>query len=384
MKFLDIMRIAAGNLKRNRLRTILTVSGVVVGVGAIVFLVSLGFGLQQLALEKIVNLEALKVITVTPGTKDESQLSDTVVQNVQKISGVTAVSPIKRVIFTFDFGKNKEEQVVYGVKPEYLDMENIKISAGGGFSSKDAKQEMIASNDILTELNLNQNDLLGKKINYLYNGPNTQSGNLKVVGIFDDKGVYVPFNTIPNDNTPYSSIKVRVGNKKDVPAVKKTIESMGYNTSVIQDQSDAINQVFYIVNIVLGGFGMIAFFVAAIGIFNTMTISLLERTHEIGVMKAIGGNNKDIAMIFITESALIGFLGGLFGLTCGWLFGFLINLFVNFIATQSGGEAVTLFSIPMIFGFLTIFFSFLISTIAGIWPARRAAKLNPLEALRYE
>lgn len=385
MKLIDILRIAAGNLKRNRLRTVLTVSGVVVGVGAIVFLVSLGFGLQKLALDKIVRLEALKVITVTPGSKTESQLDAGVPEEFKKISGVSAVSPITRHVVTFKIGSVETEQVVYGIKPEFLDMENIKISVGQAFSSKDAKEEMIMSKEILTNFGLSQDSVLGKNINYTYTGSGGEKkGTLKAVGLFDEKGVYVPFDTISGNNESYASTKVKVADKSNVPEVKRTIESMGYNTSVIQDQSVAVNQVFAIINIILGGFGMIAFFVAAIGIFNTMTISLLERTHEIGVMKAIGGNNKDIAMIFITESALIGFLGGVFGLTVGWFLGFLLNLLVNFMATESGGEAVVLFDIPLVFGVLTILFSFLISTVAGIWPARRAAKLNPLEALRYE
>lgn len=385
MKLIDIFRIAAGNLKRNRLRTVLTVSGVVVGVGAIVFLVSLGFGLQKLALDKIVRLEALKVITVTSGSKTESQLNAGVVEEFGKISGVSATSPITRNIVNFKIGNIETEQVVYGIKPEFLDMENLKISTGQAFSSKDAKNEMIISKEILTNFGLNQDSVLGKDIDYTYAASGGEKkGTLKVVGLFDEKGVYAPFDVISGNNESYSSVKVKVADKSNVPEVKKTIESMGYNTSVIQDQSAAVNQVFAIINIVLGGFGMIAFFVAAIGIFNTMTISLLERTHEIGVMKAIGGNSKDIAMIFITESALIGFLGGIFGLSVGWFLGGLLNLLVNFMATESGGEAVSLFDIPLVFGILTIFFSFLVSTVAGIWPARRAAKLNPLEALRYE
>ncbi len=382
MKIIDILRIAAGNLKRNRLRTTLTVSGVVVGVGAIVFLVSLGFGLQKLALDKIVRLDALKVITVTPGSKSDSLLTPDVAESFRKIGGVEAVSPIMRTLGTFHLGNNESDQVIYGVKPEYLGLENVKISAGNAFSGKN---EAIVSKDTLANFGITQDNILNKELPFSYeSSKGTVKSNLKVVGVFDDKGIYASFDLIKNEGDPYSAIRVKVRDKTQVAQVKKTIESMGFNTAVIQDQSAAVNQVFAIINIVLGGFGMIAFFVAAIGIFNTMTISLLERTHEIGVMKAIGGNSKDIAMIFITESALIGFLGGVFGIFTGWFLGLTLNLLINFMATQSGGEAVGLFDIPVIFGALTVFFSFFISTIAGIWPARRAAKLNPLEALRYE
>jgi putative ABC transport system permease protein len=382
MKLFDILRTAMGNLRRNRLRTILTVSGVVVGVGAIVFLVSLGFGLQKLALEKIVSLEALKVITITSGGKTETPLDEKAVEKFKKLDNVTDVSPITRQISKFTLAGIETEQVVYGIKPEYLEMENIKVSAGRALN-KDAKDETLISKEILTNLSLKQEDVLDKEVSYSSPG-STETAKLKVVGLFDEKGIYVPSQVLKVDGEGFASVKIRVNDKTNVQEAKKAVESMGYNTSVLKDQSAAINQVFYVVNIILGGFGMIAFFVAAIGIFNTMTISLLERTHEIGVMKAIGGNSRDIAMIFITESALIGFLGGIFGLTAGWLFGFILNLLANFMATESGGEAVTLFEIPLMFSILTVFFSFFISSVAGIWPAKRAAKLNPLEALRYE
>lgn len=384
MKIIDILRIASGNLKRNRLRTVLTVSGVVVGVGAIVFLVSLGFGLQKLALEKIVSLEALKVITVTSGGKSEVPLDEKMVEKFKKIEGVQDVSPITRSIASFKIGDKETEQVVYGVKPEYIEMENIKISDGKTLSGT-AEKEALLSKEILTNLGLDKEDILNKEIPYTYTGSNGKvDGSVRIAGIFEERGVYVPFDIIKSEANDFATIKVKVKDKTYVPNVKKAIESMGLNTLVIKDQSRAINQVFYIINIVLGGLGMIAFFVAAIGIFNTMTISLLERTHEIGVMKAIGGNSKDIALIFITESALIGLLGGILGLICGWFLGVLLNLMVNFIATESGGETVALFNIPIYFAVLTVFFSFFVSTVAGIWPAKRAAKLNPLEALRYE
>lgn len=382
MKLFDILRTAAGNLKRNRLRTTLTVSGVVVGVGAIVFLVSLGFGLQKLALEKIVSLEALKVITVTNGGKAELPLDEKSVEKFKKLDNVTDVSAIARQIAKLKFDAIESEQVVYGVNPEFLEMENIKISAGRALE-KNAEKEALVSKEILTNLSLKQEDVLNKEVLFTPSG-SSESTSLKVVGLFDERGIYVPSRVLKPDSSGFASVKVKLGDKSKVSDAKKAIESMGYNTSVIKDQSEAINRVFYVVNIVLGGFGMIAFFVAAIGIFNTMTISLLERTHEIGVMKAIGGNARDIALIFITESALIGFLGGFFGLSAGWIFGFLLNLLVNYLAAESGGEAVTLFYIPPAFSVLTIFFSFFISSVAGIWPAKRAAKLNPLEALRYE
>lgn len=152
----------------------------------------------------------------------------------------------------------------------------------------------------------------------------------------------------------------------------------------MKDTVDQINQIFIVIQWVLGGFGMIALMVAAIGIFNTLTIALLERTHEIGIMKAIGGRNTDVALVFTAEASMIGFFGGIIGLTGGWVMGVLINLLVNFVATSVGGTANYLFFTPVWFASFVVLFAFTISTIAGIMPAVRAAKLDPLEALRYE
>ncbi len=169
-----------------------------------------------------------------------------------------------------------------------------------------------------------------------------------------------------------------------MPVVRKAVESMGFPTTSINDTVDQINQVFVIVQFVLGGFGFVALMVAAIGIFNTLTIALLERTHEIGIMKAIGGRNTDVAFVFTAEASMIGLFGGLFGVSVGWLLGKIINLLINFVATSVGGTSNSLFSTPWWFALFVVLFAFLVSTIAGILPARRAAKLDPLEALRYE
>ncbi|MCL4387383.1 ABC transporter permease [Patescibacteria group bacterium] len=391
MKPWDIIFIAIGNLKRNKLRTLLTVSGVVVGIGAIVFLVSLGFGLQNLATEKIVKLDALKVITVTPGSQNDIGIDQKIIEKLQKVENVEAVSPIVRGLASFNYKTDTSkdiiqiEQIIYGLDPKYFSLENIKITVGKNFSNDEAK-EVLVSKEVLASNSLKPNDLLNKEFDFLLRTASDEKTiKMKIIGLIDEKGIYAPIKVMEGDNVDqFASAKVKVNEKTNVPLTKKVIESFGFNTQVMPDQSKAVSQIFYIINIILAGFGMIALFVAAIGIFNTMTISLLERTHEIGVMKAIGGNDGDIAMIFICESALIGFLGGVFGLLGGVGIGWLINQMINFLATESGGESNILFVTPSVFSIITVVFSFIVSTIAGIWPARRASKLNPLEALRYE
>lgn len=398
MRLIDIFRMALGNLRRNKMRTTLTVSGVVVGIGAIVFLVSLGFGLQDLMVRQVANLEALTVITVRPGNKEDTTITQDTIKRFSEIEGVADVSPILSYPAQIKSGETSSETVLYGVKPEYFAFEDIKVDYGEK-TLRENSNDAIVSVASLKSLNLtNPDDVLGKELDFkviqLDDSGNIKDGHeedvvtLKIVGMTAEEQIkfaYLPLDIIKAlDGDQYSSVKVKTKERNGVAGVRRAIESQGYPTSSVKDTVDQIDQAFMIIKSVLGGFGMIALFVAAIGIFNTMTISLLERTHEIGVMKAIGGRNGDIAKMFTIEASLIGLMGGVFGILVGWVLGFLINQLINFIATSVGGEPNNYFSTPVDFALIVVLFAFIVSTIAGIWPARRAAKLNPLEALRYE
>jgi putative ABC transport system permease protein len=134
----------------------------------------------------------------------------------------------------------------------------------------------------------------------------------------------------------------------------------------------------------LATFGGIALLVSAIGMFNTMTVTLLERTKEIGIMRTIGASPNDVKYLFVSESVVVGFMGGITGVAMGVALGLTVNLFLNLVAGQFGGQSVALFSFPL--GFLTfiIVFSACVGYLTGIFPARRASSLNPLDAIRYE
>ena len=389
---------AAGNLSRNRMRTTLTVAGVVVGIGAIVFLVSLGFGLQALMVSKVANLDALTVITVRPGNKEDTNITKGTIERFKSFEETIAVSPILSYPAQIEQKDTYSETVVYGLEPRYLEFEDLKVDYGKKSLNENSKEAIVSVASLKT-LNLtNPDTVIGKELEFKIIQLD-ESGNIKkghederisfeIVGMTSDdqvKYAYVPISVVEALNGQnYSSVKIKTAERNQVAGIRKAIESMGYPTTSVKDTVDQIDQAFVVVKVVLFSFGLIALFVAAIGIFNTMTISLLERTHEIGVMKAIGGRNKDVARIFTAEAAMIGLMGGLFGLGSGWLLGFALNSLVNFVATSVGGEANTYFQTPIDFAAIVVAFSFGVSTIAGIWPAKRAARLNPLEALRYE
>jgi putative ABC transport system permease protein len=182
----------------------------------------------------------------------------------------------------------------------------------------------------------------------------------------------------------YSSIYVRAKKIEELEPIKEKIEAMGFGIFSIADQLEEIKKGFIVLDTALGSIGAIALVVAALGIINTMVMSILERTREIGIMKAIGGSENEIKGIFFIEAGSIGLFGGIFGLALGWIVTRIANVVVNYYIARQGGPHVDLFYIPpwLILGALA--FSILVSLLAGLYPAVRAARVDPVEALRHD
>ena len=197
--------------------------------------------------------------------------------------------------------------------------------------------------------------------------------------------IYVPLATIDEGfiNT-FDMLKVKVVDNDHLLSIREEIIGHGFLVAALSDTIDQAIKIFRVVQIVLGFFGLIALIVSAIGMFNTMTISLLERINEIGIMRAIGVTKRDIKIMFLMESMIMGFLGGVFGVVVGWLGGEMANLGLNLLAKNFGGQSLDLFYEPFWFVVFIIIFSTIIGILTGIFPSRKAAKLNPLDALRYK
>ncbi len=382
------------------MRTFLTISGVVIGIGAIVFLVSLAFGLEKLVIQKTTTLEALTIIDVSPGNTPETKLSKENLKKLEEIPEIKTISPkIELGDCKASFNQLQTNCLIYAINPQYFSLEGLDVEVGKEFNSEDEPKAIISRKTIkLFDLKEGEN-ILGKEIDFeinfstkLKDEKETQSQKLQIIGITkQEKSVaYIPLKTIQKkleelDIKNYDQVKVQVISKGKLSEVQSKIEQMGFKASSIKtSQIDEINKIFVIVKIILACFGIIALFVASIGIFNTMTISFLERTHEIGIMKALGATNKSIKRLFNYESAIIGLVGGVIGVAVGYLSGLGINSLINFLAKTFEGEAQAIFYTPFYFAIGTILFSVIVSYIAGIYPARRASRLNPLEALRYE
>jgi putative ABC transport system permease protein len=182
----------------------------------------------------------------------------------------------------------------------------------------------------------------------------------------------------------YSSLGVKVTSASKVQAVQDAIRKMGFNTFSILDATKSLRRFFAVLDIFLGIFGSLALVIASLGIVNTLLMAILERRREIGIMKAIGASDRDVQVIFFSEAAVMGLVGGLLGVSFGWLLGRGINFGTNVYLRQLEMPPENLWSSPWWLLGGAVVFAIAVSILSGLFPAARAAKLEPVEALRYE
>jgi putative ABC transport system permease protein len=182
----------------------------------------------------------------------------------------------------------------------------------------------------------------------------------------------------------YSAVNVRLASPAYADPVKAAVREMGFDTFALIDQFEQLKTGFVYMNMMLAAVGMIAIFVAALGIVNTMVMSILERYVEIGIMKAVGAAKRDVRTIFLFEASLIGFAGGACGLALGWAVSRIINRVVNYFLARQGMPFIEYFRFPLWLCLGGILFAIGVSLVAGVYPALRAARVDPVVALRHE
>jgi putative ABC transport system permease protein len=383
--------------KTNPARTWLTVLGMGVGTAAVVMLVGLGFGLQNILLEKIVFGDTLLSLTVTPPSSNAVTITDATLAQFKAIPNVQDVSPLVDLSSIVTFNGLSANTDLQGVKASYFKYAGIAMESGKSFSDDPSDGNDIILSDAALQLFgvTDPTQILGKPVAFRVIAPSGNmeqvplNGNFTVVGVTNDTAaIYamIPLATLSSQVgiVSYDKVQVRVSASSFLAAVQASIVGAGFAVSALSNTVNQANQIFSGVQVMLAAFGGIALIVSAIGMFNTMTVTLLERTNEIGVMRTLGASPRDIQILFLSEAVVVGFLGGMTGMGMGIAGGLIINYLLNLLATHYGGAAVGLFAFPGTFlGFIT-FFSAIVGFITGIFPAKRASSISPLEAIRYK
>lgn len=393
LKFIDLFKLSLRTFRIKPLRTFLTILGMSIGIGTVLFLVSLGYGLQFILIGKLITTED-SLITLEISYPSESDLTIKIPQleEIKKNPDVGEISPVG------EFSGEIKDGGLSGLAiTKVIDINYFRLSGllpDIGFLPDEQSNGVIISNQALKLINLPaDNTTIDKKVNLniFYQdlkrniAEETKTKNPVVLrGIIVDDvlppTIFVPSFTLEKEPSFFHRVLVKAKNIDSVEKLKDELIDKGFLVSARIDLVTQARKILNIITIVLGVFGITALIVAAVGMFNTMIVGFLERIYEVGVIKSLGATDKDVRNLFLMESSIMGFLGGSGGVILGYGGGQIINFGLHILAQRLGGKPFDLFITPYWFVLTVIVFSIFIGLVAGFWPARRAAYLSPKEA----
>lgn len=554
---IDLVDLSYRNLAAKKNRTLITIGGITLGIAIIVFLVSLGYGLQELVVNRVARLEEMSQIDVTLSSGSNLKITDETINSFNDISHVKTVLPLISVVGHVNYNNSVSDMAAYGVTSDFLNQSAIKPSYGTIFNSNDlvssvqtktddqsfsnlsetnessssatsvqeikysinsnvwvkvresanqnskilgytksvansisgiqiegkeftdydgkvsnqwiktetllwqsqscdstqtdceegkylvlrnddntqtskigyiaiisdikviqnqdkisssptvqeislssqAIKQAVVNKTFLNVLNIKENEAVGKKFNTTFvivgnliseSNSNIQSTptEYEIIGVTPDEKTpvfYVPFIDLRSLGIKnYSQIKIEVDSASNLDSVRRQIEAMGYTTSSVADTVSQINSLFATLRTVLILLGLMALLVASLGMFNTLTVSLMERTREVGLMKAMGMKSYEVKDLFMAESLIMGLCGGVLGIILGFILGKILSLVLSCFSVFKGLGFINISYIPFSFILIILFLSLIIGIITGIYPAKRSTKISALNALRYE
>ena len=475
MRWSDLLRMSINSLKRRKLRTFLTVLGVVIGTASIVVMISLGLGLQESMYAEVEKNGGTTGLTVTgrtdgpmgaagasgdaSGGEEQKYVTDDLIKELRSLEHVKSVEPVLDLSAVAVKGRYEGSLELCGMTQEGLRSINLELEPGGKLPDGDSAQlELVYGNAVLTnfydkgtgkaywdtgevpDIDLKNDNLFlildqdgyyqsrntpgagaaesgdgtsgsgtqgaqpqAAPKKYVVKGSGVVAGGMdsyntdsfKVYCDLDKlreylkkefRGRVIPGQPSTKSGKPYSkfvysSAKVQADDMEQVEELSAAIRSMGYNVETNAEYIDSMKKQFAMVQAVLGGIGAVSLLVAAIGIANTMMMSIYERTKEIGVMKVIGCGLKNIRQLFLMEAAFIGLAGGVIGNLLSLAMSAVVNTFVS---GGSMGISGNLSFVPVWLILVSTAFAVFVGTAAGYFPARRAMALSPLEAIRSQ
>ncbi len=403
--FRESFHIAFAALLANKLRSLLTMLGIIIGVGAVIAMVSVGMGVRSQVQSSIASLGS-NMLIVSPGSANARGPRSAAGSNItlkysdaqaikERIKNIDYVSPTVSSSYQIVNGNQNWNTSVQGVTPEYMAIRSLTVGSGSFITA----QDMASRNRVAVVGSTVAENLFGD-VNPT--GKNIRINNMpyKVIGVLDSKGqssmgrdqddiIIVPLTTAQErliGITYVQSINIQVSNADAMGQVQTEIEQLLRQrhritgnkeddfhvrnlTSIMEMMSETTTMITWL----LGSIAAISLVVGGIGIMNIMMVSVTERTREIGIRKALGARYRDIMLQFLIESVVIGIIGGVVGIGFGCV--------VSMLIAKFGGFNTVITFLPV---FISFTFSVGIGLFFGIYPARKAALLDPIEALRYE
>lgn len=397
VKLRILLSIALQNLTSKKLRTGLTVFGISVGIGAIYFLLSFGVGLQELVTNQVIGNQSIKTIDVSSPNSKIVKLDDITTERIRNSTNVDSIGKAYFYPGSLKVSSSESDAIVYGIDKGFESLTYLNVIAGKLPSNSSESHPVVLNVASLEAIGLADNPkaMLGKTVTLIIplgrvdSKIGTYTEDFTVAGIIDSGSgaeVFIPSSIFHDLGVPaLTQLKVGVTSTEAIQTVRTQIESFGFETSSPVDTLNEIDTIFHYFNVILVGFGAIGMFIAVIGMLNTLTISLLERTKEIGLMVALGARSIDMRFLFMLEAMLLSIFGTIVGLIGATLLGMLVNLVMNLFARSRGvQDGFTLFAYPWWLTLGSVAFMVAVGFAVVYLPARRAEKINPIDALRHE
>jgi len=402
MSFSSIILIGYRNIFVNKFRSFLTIGGVAIGIGVVTFLICLGFGMQKMVIDEVTRNNPINIVDVNNGSLDNFvSLNKDNIDKIKRINGVADVAVQVNAGGKFYYQESQTDAIIFGSTQKFIELSNINIKYGKiEYENQDAK--VVISDKLASILGFNdRSEAIGKKIVFdilLSNETNSErreeteikNNEVEIMAVTDnEKDVIAHFSyswlgeKFGIDLAQNGKVVVSL-DKTSVEEVRKNVEFLGFETESVTDVVNDINVFFWIIRIVLIIFGTIIMSISAMGMLNTLSVSLLQRTKEVGILKALGAKRIDIFRMFIFEAAIISFVGGVSGFLGGYGLAEMINFFFNTVSAKRGMAPIDFIYIPGYFVLALVGFIGFLGLATGIMPAKRAAKIHALDALRYE
>lgn len=436
----DYLLTSLNNIRKNKLRSLLTITGVAVAIGALTSMLSFGIGLQEninASIHKNSLITRIQVSAEKPKT-----ISDSLIHALENMKGVEKAFIENRIPAKLILNGQSSNTTIKTLPfsfANYFSQDNYKT---GGFFDSDTSFQIVLTNKFIDELfskadsnyrpkqsdSLKQN-LIGKELtvsalsidySIMTNMVSTMTAMMsnklplrdtlikfKIIGIVkvQDRsdwgiGAYITqktstiipkldFNTIwdlMNDqgSPDLKTVSVYTKGIKETQMIQKAIQDMGLKATSFLDNMKEIKQMFIIMDSILGAIGIMALFISTLGLVNTLVMSIYERTKEIGIFKSLGARDNLIGKLFLTEAGCIGLIGAFLGIPLGWAVTKIADLILFSTLFADIQEEIILFSFPWYLILGSVLFSIFFSILAGMYPAMRASKTDPVQALRHE
>jgi len=417
----ELAHLSVHNLMRARGRLMMTAGGVMIGTTAVILLIALTIGLQKAAESSIGDSASLTQITIRSGFRRDSSgptLNMDAIKEIAAVPGVSAVIPVLSLSNQVELrvGNLRGFAQVYGIYPSTVSYLGVKADQGSLALDADVKYGVVVGSSVATNFSnpdatssANSTvsvDLMTSSVEMrIY----SQGGSFRripivVTGVLEsgtsqDFAIYLPIQTVLDlngstlsDSLVYSQLIVAATSRETVSTVMTKLQELGYNATGMGSYLTQLNGFFGVMRLMLGSVGGVALLVSAFGVANTMTMAILERTREIGLMKAVGASDRAVLTVFLIEAALVGLIGGLAGLALAYFLQYAVNSVlasstsgtISFLSIRISQFDGSLIVIPNGLSLLALALAASIGIVAGLGPALRAARMTPVIALKTD